>query len=474
MRNLLHAVRWLLLLPLLLAAGFAHGARGVQVFSAQTNYQVDVLSRDGVEYVGLTDLLEPLGRVESRVEGDHVRLTFNGAEAEFERGKTQCRVRSTSINLPAGFLLQDGRGYIPLASVGAVLPKLAELTADLHSTSRRLFVGIAPVRYTAELRTGPSRLVLNFTVPVNPATYMEKNRVRLLFRREPLVGGAGGSVAYTDTFVRGLSFTESAAGAEVGVQVAQPATVAVSDGGRTLTIALAQNGALGGAQSSAASPAGGASPNQGDAQNAAQAAARVPHNRAFVMLDAAHGGADAGAATSPAEKLLTLALARRVQKELESRGVTVVLARTADVAMSFDQRAVAANVAKVSLYVAIHLSPEGHGVRVYSTLLPPAPPLAQDRRAFTTWDSAQVPYFDRSVQAATSVAADLNAAGVPARSSAVALRPLISVTAPAIAVEFAPLDGGADELATPAYQQKVAAALAGAIATLRGRWEEAQ
>jgi N-acetylmuramoyl-L-alanine amidase len=111
---------------------------------------------------------------------------------------------------------------------------------------------------------------------------------------------------------------------------------------------------------------------------------------------------------------------------------------------------------------------------VYSTLLPPAPPLAQDRRAFTTWDSAQVPYFDRSVQAATSVAADLNAAGVPARSSAVALRPLISVTAPAIAVEFAPLDGGADELATPAYQQKVAAALAGAIATLRGRWEEAQ
>ena len=43
MRNLLHAVRWLLLLPLLLAAGFAHGARGVQVFSAQTNYQVDVL-----------------------------------------------------------------------------------------------------------------------------------------------------------------------------------------------------------------------------------------------------------------------------------------------------------------------------------------------------------------------------------------------------------------------------------------------
>jgi N-acetylmuramoyl-L-alanine amidase len=106
-------------------------------------------------------------------------------------------------------------------------------------------------------------------------------------------------------------------------------------------------------------------------------------------------------------------------------------------------------------------------------MLPPAP-AEQDHRAFLPWELAQTPYLDRSGQAATSVAADLNTAGVAAQSSAVALRPLNSVTAPAIAVEFAPLEGGEAELATPAYQQKMASALAGAIAALRGRWGEAQ
>jgi N-acetylmuramoyl-L-alanine amidase len=476
MRNLLHAARWLLLLPLLLAAGLAHGAHSVSVISPQTNYQVEILSHDGVEYVGLTDLMEPLGRVESHVEGNRVRFLFNGTESMFEQGNTQCRVRSTSVNLPAGFLLQDGRGYVPLASVSVLLPRMAELTAEMHPATRRLFVGVASIHYTAELRTSPSRLVLSFTAPVNPSTYMEKSRVRLLFRREPVVGAASSKVTYSDPFVRGVTFNESAAGAELNVQVAQPATVTVGDGGRSLTISPSQPAAAPGAQAQnapASTPlAATSSPGQPTAQGT-PTAARAPRGKAFVMLDAAHGGADAGAATTPAEKVLTLALARRVQKELEAKGISVVLARTSDVALSFDQRAAATNTARVSLYVAIHLSPEGHGARVYAPMLPPAP-AEQDHRAFLPWELAQTPYLERSGQAATSVAGDLNTAGVKAQSSAVALRPLNSVTAPAIAVEFAPLEGGEAELATPAYQQKMATALAGAIAALRGRWGEAQ
>ncbi len=472
MRNLLHAARWLLLLPLLLAAGFAHGAHSVSVISPQTNYQVEILSHEGVEYVGLTDLLEPLGRVESHVEGNRVRFLFNGTESVFEQGNTQCRVRSTSVNLPAGFLLQDGRGYVPLASVSVLLPRMAELTAEMHPVSHRLFVGVASIHYTAELRTSPSRLVLSFTAPVNPSTYMEKSRVRLLFRREPVVGAASSKVTYSDPFVRGVTFNESAAGAELSVLVAQPATVTVGDGGRSLTISPSQPAAAPGAQVQNA-PASTAATSPGQPAAQGTPAVRAPRGKAFVMLDAAHGGADAGAATSPAEKVLTLALARRVQKELEAKGISVVLARTSDVALSFDQRAAAANTARVSLYVAIHLSPEGHGAHVYAPMLPPAP-AEQDHRAFLPWELAQTPYLDRSGQAATSVAADLNTAGVAAQSSAVALRPLNSVTAPAIAVEFAPLEGGEAELATPVYQQKMASALAGAIAALRGRWGEAQ
>jgi N-acetylmuramoyl-L-alanine amidase len=60
-----------------------------------------------------------------------------------------------------------------------------------------------------------------------------------------------------------------------------------------------------------------------------------------------------------------------------------------------------------------------------------------------------------------------------ARTSAAPLRPLNSVTIPAVAVEIAPTDGNAEELASPEYQQKVAAALATGIAALRDKLEVA-
>jgi N-acetylmuramoyl-L-alanine amidase len=63
---------------------------------------------------------------------------------------------------------------------------------------------------------------------------------------------------------------------------------------------------------------------------------------------------------------------------------------------------------------------------------------------------------------------------MPVRTSAAPLRPLNSVTIAAVAVEVAPLGTSPDELATPEYQQKIAAALASGIASLRGKLENAQ
>jgi len=455
------------LLLVSLATVHAVEARRISVYAPQAVYQVDILLRDGVDYVGLTDLLEPLGRIESRIDGKKLKLTFNGAEAEFQDGKRQCRIRAEKMDMSANFVLMEGRGYVPVSSVAPLLLRLAEQQAEFRGVPRRLFVGGSLVHYSAELQHQPSRLVLNFSAPVNPSVQLEKNRVRLIFRREGVVGNAPGNVSYSDPLIQGASFQESSAGVELDIGVLQPATVNSSNGGRTLTISAAAP------PPSFPQPLPSTSPQPAAPQTGA-AQPRAAHPHPFVILDAAHGGTDNGEMLSPAlaEKTVTLSLVRRLQKELEARGIAVVLSRAADNQLTWDQRAVSANTCHATLYVALHASSSGNGVRFYSALLPVVQS-GQGRRSFLPWELAQAPALAQSRVAAAALAGEANGAGFKVQNSAVPLRPLNSVTIAAVAVEVAPDGGSADELGSSEYQQKVASALAAGIASLRGKLEEA-
>ena len=456
------------LLLLLLAAAFAVEPRKITVYAAQANYQVDILVRNGVDYVGLTDLLEPLGRIESRSDGKKLKLTFNGVETVFEANSRQLRARGTpTLDLSANFLLIDGRGFVPVASIPQLLPRLANQPADFHAAARRLFVGPIQLHYSAELRHSPSRLVLSFSAPVNPAGVIENGRVHLSFHREPLVGSGADNVSYGDPFLASTSFTETPAGAEFTATVLQPATVALADAGRTLTISPPAPTPPAPAPSPSAQSPNASSPN------AAPRPPAPPRPRPFVILDAAHGGDDTGAVLSPTllEKTVNLALARRLQKELEARGIPTVLTRTADNPLTWDQRAIAANTSHASLYVALHASTSGHGVRIYTSMLALQP--GQSKRSFLPWEQAQSPFLQQSSLAAAALAAQSTEDGLPVRTSSVPLRPLNNVTLAAVAVEVTPPGDSPDELAAPEFQQKIAVSLAAAIATLRGRLEEA-
>jgi N-acetylmuramoyl-L-alanine amidase len=457
------SVRVTLLLLFLLAAGFATEARKITVYAPQVSYQVDILVRDGADYVGLTDLLEPLGRLESRPEGKKLILIFNGAAAEFQDGRRQYRTRSnTRPELLANFLLVDGRGYIPVNSIAQLLPRITDQPAEFHAGPRRLFVGSTQYKYSAELRHGPSRLVLSFPAPVNPSTLIERDRVRLLFRREPVVGNGADTIAYNDQFLRSTNFAETPGGAEFVANLSQPATVSIGDGGRTVTI------------TATAPPVAAPQPAAPSAAES-QTHPAVTRVRPFVILDAAHGGSETGAVFSPElmEKTVNLALARRLQKELEARGIPVVLTRIADNMLTWDQRAVSANTSHAVLYVALHSSSSGHGVRVYTSMIP-SPQPGQTNHSFLPWELAQSPFLQQSGVAASALAAECMASGLPVRSSSAPLRPLNSVTLAAVAIEVAPLGSSADELNTAQYQRKVAAAIASGIAALRGKLEGGQ
>lgn len=456
------------LLLVLLAISFADEPRRVTVYAPQANYQVDILVRDGVDYVGLTDLLEPLGRLESRPAGDkNLTLVFNGAASEFQDGKRQYRTSTNPrVELPANFLLIDGRGYIPVGGIAQVLSRVATLQSEFHAGPRRLFVGAPPMHFKTELRHGPSRLVLTFPSPVNPVTQVEKGRVHLLFRREPVVGSGADSVSYNDPFLASTNFAELPGGAEFVANVLQPATVTVSDGGHTVTILPASP-----QTTSAAQPAA-PSPEEGQEHPAAPAQSRV---RPFVILDAAHGGYETGAILSPdlQEKNVNLALARRLQRELDSRGIPVVLTRVADNLLTWDQRAVSANTSHALLYVALHSSATGHGVRVYTSMMAAAEP-GQNQHSFLPWEFAQAPMLPQSTMAAAILANQCSSAGLPSSTSVAPLRPLNSLTIAAVAVEVAPIGSSADELGSAEYQQKVATALANGIAALRPKMEAGQ
>jgi len=92
-----------------------------------------------------------------------------------------------------------------------------------------------------------------------------------------------------------------------------------------------------------------------------------------ICIDAGHGGDDPGAlGTTPfrfEEKVFTLALATRLEEELESRGHWVVMTRRQDRTLSLAARAAFANRMGADLLLSLHANgapePEVEGIEVF-------------------------------------------------------------------------------------------------------------
>ena len=164
-----------------------------------------------------------------------------------------------------------------------------------------------------------------------------------------------------------------------------------------------------------------------------------------------------------------MALARRVQRELGTRGIASGLLRNSDVAISLDQRAVSTNAARPALYVALHAANTGRGVHVFTSLLPATTVSPQ---SFLPWDTAQAAFLDLSGVVAGSVAAELEARKLPNATLLAPLRPMNNIAAPAVAVEIAPPSDNVDEIASAAYQEQVAQSIAAGIAAVRAKLPE--
>ena len=192
-----------------------------------------------------------------------------------------------------------------------------------------------------------------------------------------------------------------------------------------------------------------------------------------ILIDPAHGGTESGAVLGPdnLEKDVTLAFARRLRQDLVSRGVQVRLLRDSDALLSTDQRAVVANTSRPSLYLCIHATSQGSGVRIYSAMLSDT---NGDRGPFIAWQAAQASAISRSRSLQQELTAAIQKTRFPVRSLTAPVQPLNKIVAPAIAIELAPASGQASQLATEDYQRMVSAVLANAITSIRPGLESGQ
>lgn len=196
----------------------------------------------------------------------------------------------------------------------------------------------------------------------------------------------------------------------------------------------------------------------------------VQINRMVIVIDPAHGGLDSGSRISDAalEKDVTLAMAFKLRSLLSARGFAVVMTRDADnptepnaegLPLTLDDRAGIANHAQPSACLLLHATGSGNGVHLYNSELdanagvPPVEP----------WLTAQAAWVPQSEQLEKHLAAALTRAGIALVASRASVRPVDSLTCPALVVELAPAGDDPDSINDSDYQQRVAQAIAGAL-----------
>ncbi len=473
--------RWpavVLLWVAVLVLSAAPAEKHLTVYSTAANYSIPIVQRDSRDYIGLLDLLDPLGAVTVRSDSSRWRIHYNNVLGEFTAGKSRARVQGREADLTGKFLLENGRGLVPVDSLNSLLPRFLGEPATLHPSSGRLFIGSIATHFTAIVpASDPQRLVFHFTAPVNPSVASEPGKLRLTFRREPITAPASPRLTFNSKTISSAEYSEADGAAEITVSTATPLMANFSPDGRTITLSPAKSQVTANSTASVSSPTTPPAAPANSPANPQTRAATPPSSqtqpsvlrRYFAVVDASHGGLDPGEALSPtlAEKDVTVAFARRLRQELESRGISTLVLRDSDANLSLDDRAFYANNAHAAVYIALHAASNGQGVRLYTAMLPYV--TGDDQGPFRLWGTAQSSSIPLSETTAASVATELKKLQIPVRTLTAALRPLNNVISAAIAVEVAPPASDVSALTAPDYQQLIAGAVANGIVDIRSQ-----
>ena len=471
-RNFSRLLPGLLLLVCILFPGYAANEKHVSIYSNVANYALPVVDREGHEYVGLLEVLDPLGGVSVQTQNSRWTIRYNGTSSEFFDGKPQVRIKDHDFEMPARFILENGRGMVPVSALSTLLPRILGGPVTFHESSRRLFIGGVAVHFTAQMgKTDPPSLIMNFSTPVNPMISTEPGKLVMIFTRDPLVAPGTQSLSFDSKEIPSATYEESSGSALVTVNGSSSLFASFSNGGRTITITTPRQTAVSTPAATSNTPtSASAQPAPAPSPTPVPAPLPLPPIRYFAVIDASHGGDERGAALTDklAEKDVTLAVARRLRLDLQAQGMPALLLRDGDSSLTLDQRAQVTNRTHPAIYISIHVSSHGMGVRLYSSLVPAT---ENNLGIFLDWNSAQTAYLPMSRAFATSLGVELEKKRITARILPAPLRPLNNITRPAIAIELAPPSTGLANLNSPSYHELISSSVVTALLSMRSQLE---
>jgi len=120
------------------------------VYSTVANYSLPIVQRQGRDYIGLLELLEPLGTVSAKADGLHWRLRYKQHSRRVHRRQDPRPRPGTRCRPLRQFLMENGRGLvpsppsIPFCPVFSVVRKFARGVCPL-------FIGNVATHFTASV-----------------------------------------------------------------------------------------------------------------------------------------------------------------------------------------------------------------------------------------------------------------------------------------------------------------------------------
>ena len=173
-----------------------------------------------------------------------------------------------------------------------------------------------------------------------------------------------------------------------------------------------------------------------------------------ITIDAGHGGQDKGTVIKENlfEKDVTLAIAKKLRWALQTRlGISVVLSRTEDQALTLEERALAANLAQSDVFISLHIGNTNLARKSMSYAYALKPSWANSgtgedkeesgsRKLFIPWEESQQNGIHRSERLAGLIQEEmnrsLNGGDSSLRSRQAPLRLLTQLAMPAVLVEI--------------------------------------
>lgn len=441
------------------------------------------------EMVALDDLATAF-QLTVRDDGGALTVAYKGRSVVLTPDQTIASVAGRLISLPAAPVRIGGRWLVPLDFVNRALAPIYDQRLELRRASHLLVIGelrVPRVTIRHEALGLSARVTIDVVPSVAVAVTQQGQRLLLRFDADALDTTMP---AFQPTgFVQAIRAPDATnLVVDLGPRFASfRSTTTPSSGGARVTIDVFGTTEVPPAPAPAPPP-----PPDLPAPPPQPALTQAAPGIRTVVLDAGHGGDDAGAhgVAGTLEKDLTLTVARRLKGLLEARlGLRVVMTRDDDRFLPVESRSATANNNKADLFLSLHANasfrPEVAGTAVYLASFSDAdlalegqtperlPVFGGGLRTIEVvpWSLAQIPHRAQSERFAQALVESLTGtlplAARPLEHAP--LRVLESANMPAALVELGYLTNAEQEaaLANPELQGRLAQALLDAIQRFR-------